>query len=321
MKIVSRVIVLLILATGESNLRADINSVLAQWNAVASGNLDMVNDIGGNVYIGGNLTVPSSFTTASVGNSAIPVSEVSLAVAGNIDNGGAINVNGGSVVVGGAIEDSRMINMNSHGTVTQGNPSALPASPVSQITAASQYWSTLAANSGTTVANNDQLDFNCTAGDSLAVFNISAQTMFDSGYQGFTLMPGSGTSEVIINISGADVNWTTGSFFSQFNTTYWDGRVLFNFYNATTVNLSGQIGGYVVAPTANLTEANDIDGGVMAENITVDSEINLPPNSGSAAWLGELPNVPVPEVSTFIPGMSALAMFGIIAWREKRRAR
>jgi choice-of-anchor A domain-containing protein len=318
MKNVSRIIVLLIFATGGFCADAeDINSVLAQWQVVTSGNLDLVNDIQGNTFVGGNVTVPNSFNVAT-GNTGISPSAVSFAVGGNIDNGGNMQVNGGSVVVGGAI-DGRTINMNSHGTIIQGDPSALPASPVSQITAASQYWSALAANSGTSESASQQLDFNCTAGLSLAVFNISASQMFDSGYQGFALNPATGTSEVIINISGGTVNWTTGGFFSQFNSAYWDGRVLFNFYDATTVDLSGQIGGYVVAPDASVMEGNNIDGGVMAQSLTVDSEVDLPSGS-SVAWSGDLPNVPVPEVSTFIPGMSALAMLGIFAWREKRQA-
>lgn len=315
------VIVLLAFAIGELNLHADstdINSVLAQWNIVTSGDLEKINDIGGNTFVGGNLVVPNSFTAASAGNS-IPASDVSLAVGGNIDGGGPINVNGGSVAVGGTIEGSRTINMNSHGTITLGNPAAVPASPVSQIVLASQYWSTLVSNSRESAAANGQLDFNCSGSSSLAVFNVNASEMFGSGYQGFTLRPSAGTSEVIINISGANVNWASGNFFSQFNSGYWDGRVLFNFFNATTVNLSGQIGGYVVAPNANLTEDNDIDGGVMAKNLTVDSEVNLPSNSSTAAWFGNLPNASAPEMSTFIPGISALGMLGIVAWRGKSR--
>lgn len=323
MKVVSPIFVLLIVAAGEFNLRADntdINSLLAQWNVVTSGNLEAVNDIGGNTFVGDNLSAPNSFTAASVGNS-IPASEDSLVVGGNIDNGGPINVNGGSVVAGGSIVDSRTINMNSHGTITEGNPSAVPTSPVSQFVLASQYWSTLVSNSRESVTPNRQLDFNCSASASLAVFNVNANEMFGSGYQGFALKPSAGTSEVIINISGANVNWASGNFFSQFNTGFWDGRVLFNFFNATTVNLSGQIGGYVVAPFANLTEGNDIDGGVMAKNLTIDGGVNLPSNSSSAAWFGDLPNSPVPEVATFIPGMSALAMLGFVVCREKRKAR
>src|ERR1700735_1090711 len=78
----------------------DINSLLSDWSVVTAGNLEMVNDIQGAAYVGGNVTVPNSFNAGTVGNSAIPTGEVSLAVAGNIDNGGNLQVNGGSVVAG-----------------------------------------------------------------------------------------------------------------------------------------------------------------------------------------------------------------------------
>ena len=294
MKVKFAIFTLKALAAHQASVQAqDNNSLLSEWSVVTAGNLEMVNDIQGTAYVGGNVTVPNSFNAGTVGNSAIPTSEISLAVAGSIDNGGNIQVNGGSVVAGGAI--SRTINMNSGGTQTQNDPAGLPASPVAQIASASQYWSGLAGNSSTSVAANGQLDFNCSSSASLAVFNVNASTMFGSGYQGFTLMPSAATGDIIINInaqgSGA-VNWNTGGFFSQFNTPYWDGRVLFNFYNATAVTLSGQIGGYVVAPDANVMEENNIDGGIMAKTLTVESEVDLPePGSASSP---KLPS-PAPE--------------------------
>jgi choice-of-anchor A domain-containing protein len=317
MKVKVAIVALTALAAEQMNVHAqDVNSLLSEWSVVTAGNLEMVNDIQGAAYVGGNVTVPNSFNAGTVGNSAIPTSEISLAVAGNIDNGGNIQVNGGSVVAGGTI--SRTINMNSGGTQTQNDPAGLPESPVAEITSASQYWSGLAANSSTSVANNGQLDFNCTSSSSLAIFNINASTMFGSGYQGFTLIPGSSTGDVLINVQGTSVNWNTGGFFSQFNTPYWNGRVLFNFYNATSVTLSGQIGGYVVAPNANVTEQNNIDGGGMANTLTVDSEVDLPESGSASAWYGDLPNAVVPEPSTAVPGLSALALVALSFFRRKK---
>jgi choice-of-anchor A domain-containing protein len=286
----------------------DVNALLSEWSVVTSGNLELVNDIQGSAYVGGDVTVPNSFNVAT-GSSSLSRSAVSLAVVGNIDNGGNLQVNGGSVVAGGTI--SRTINRNSGGTYTPNDPAGLPASPVSAITSASQYWSALTANSSTSVAANGQLNFNC-ANSSLAVFNISAQQMFNSGYQGFTLNPGSGTSEVIINLDAASssgsVNWSTGSFFSQFNTPYWDSRVLLNFYNATDVTLSGLIGGYVVAPNATVTEDNNIDGGVMAQNLIVDSEVDLPSDNGTSAWDGDLPSVPEASTWAWASGLGTIVL-------------
>ena len=222
-------------------------------------------------------------------------------------------------MVGGTV--SRTVNMNSHGTITQGNPAALPASPVAQITSASQYWSTLAANSSTSVANNGQLNFNCASSSALAVFNVNASQMFGSGYQGFALNPSAGTGDVIINIEGSVVNWNSGSFFSQFNTSQWNGRVLFNFFDATSVTLSGLIGGYVVAPNADVTENNNIDGGVMAKDLTVQSEVDLPTGGNPSAWFGKLPNVvSVPEASTGVFAVGALAMtVGLLTLENRSR--
>jgi choice-of-anchor A domain-containing protein len=325
MKAKFAILTLTALAAHQANLQAqDINSLLSEWSVVTVGNLDMVNDIQGAAYVGGNVTVPNSFNAGTVGNSAIPTSEVSLAVAGSIENGGNLQVNGGSVVAGGAI--SRTINLNSGGTQTQNDPAGLPASPVAQIANASQYWSGLTGNSITAPGNgNGQLDFNCTTGSSLAIFNVQASAMFGSGYQGFTLMPASGTGEILININAAStggvINWTTGGFFSQFNTQAWDGRVVFNFYNATSVTLSGQIGGYVIAPNANVVEDNNIDGGVMAKTLTVDSEVDLPVPGNPSAWFGDLPNAPViPEPSTVGAGagLAALAM-AVLPFRRGKR--
>jgi len=260
----------------------NINTLLSQWSVVTVGNLQAVNDIQGSAYVGGNVTVPGAFNVAT-GSSSLSKSTVSFAVAGNIQSGGNLQVDGGSVVAGGTI--NRTINLNSGGSSKQDDRAGLPASPVQAIASASQYWSTLAANSSVAVAANGQLDFNCRAGSSLAVFNLSAQQMFGSGYQGFALNPAAATGDILINLEGAN--------------------------DATAVNLSGLLGGYVVAPKANVTAQNNIDGGIMAENLTVESEVDLP-GSGSSAWSGDLPSVPTASVPE-APGWAWAAGLGTVA--------
>lgn len=303
-----------VLAAGGLISYADVNSVLAQWNVITSGDLSQVTDIGGNAYIGGNVGDQNSFTTAAVGSSAIPGSEVSFAVAGNIASGNPVNVNGGSVVVGGAIEGGRIINLNggSGATKTQNDPSGLPASPVSAVAGASQYWSTQVANSTVTQLGNGQLSFNRGGGNSLSVFNVNASLFSSSTYngnnvQGYTL-GGSGTGDILINING-NLSGVANNFLSSFSSL--GGHILLNFYNATSVMLNGAIYGYVVAPDATVTENNAIQGGVMAQTLNLNGQVELASGAvGATAWQGtELPNIVViPEASTTIPGLSALVV-------------
>jgi hypothetical protein len=97
--------------------------------------------------------------------------------------------------------------------------------------------------------------------------------------------------------------------------------VIFNFYNATSVTLSGLMGGYVVAPNANVTEENNIDGGVMAANLTVDSEVDLPCGSATP-WDGNVPAsvpAPVPEPASWVSAIGLLMLLAAGIARDSRR--
>jgi choice-of-anchor A domain-containing protein len=279
----------------------NVNSLLSQWSVVTSGNLVLVNDIQGAAYVGNDITVDHAFNVAT--SISVPTSTITLAVGGNDDGSGQLQVNAGSAVVGGSVNQTVL--MNSGGALSSNDLAGLPPSPVAAIASASQYWSTLTGNSTTSVNAGGQLNFNCSLGSSLAIFNITANQMFGMGYQGFVLNPTNGTSTVLINVSGGNINWNSGNFASEFNTSMWNGQVLFNFYNASNVDLSGLIGGYIVAPDANVMLGNNVDGGIMASNLTVDSEVDLPGSGGNSVWNGVLP---VPEPSAASLGAVALAV-------------
>ena len=296
-------------------LSQDANSDLSEWNLVTSGNLDLINaDVQGLAFVGGNVTTPNSFNVGTAGSGVISSSTVSLAVGGNIVGNYTLNVDGGSVVVGGTSGDT--VNINSGGTFQQNDLGNFPPSPCNVITSASQYWSGLSANSSTSINAANDLVFNCASGASVAVFNVNASMMFGSMYQNFVLSPSSSTTAVLINISGSVANWAPGSsFVSEFNTSQWDPYVMFNFYNANTVNLSGQLGGYIVAPDASVTLGTSIQGGIMCSNLTAEGEIDLPAGgTGTSAWSGALP---VPEPSTM--ALAVVGILGFVALSSFRR--
>lgn len=279
----------------------NINDLLNQWNIVTSGDLKAVNDYSGSAYVGGNVTKSTSF---DVGKGVSNPSTVSLAVAGNIVSGSAINVDGGSVAVGGSA-NGRNFNMNSSGTLTQGNPSLLPASPVDAIMAASLSWSTLTPNSSISLSSS-ALNLNCGSGD-LAVFNVSAADLFVNN-KDLHLVLSSGTKDVIINVSGDTMN-TGNSKFTSLQAM--DEHVIFNFYQATSVDFGSESYGYVVAPGADVTSDNNFNGGIMAKSLSA-GEVHLAP------WEGDVPSSSVPEPTTWFAGASTLGMLGFGLFRQRK---
>ena len=299
-------------------LQADVNTVLSTWNAVTVNNAQFNNEYEGAAYVGGNLTALQ--TLGSGLQNHVSATNESLVVGGNITAGGYINVQAGSVYVHGT--SSANYNFNGGGALHTGSSVPASVSPVQTLINNSLYWSTLSANSTISTNNAQQLNFNTAAGSGVAVFNVTAAQTFNAGLQGFNLSLASGVNTVLINVSGGNINWTSGSFFSQFQTDFGRGNVLFNFYNATNIYLGNQFEGYIVAPNANVTLANNVDGGVMASNLVAESEVHLPDrNSSTASWYGDLPTgspsaSPVPEPATL-----ALLPAGAAAlWAFRRRS-
>lgn len=299
--------VLAALAISGLSLQATTVNPLSEWCIITSGDLANVSDFYGNAYVGGNVTVQNSFDAAINDGNTMPSGNASLSVAGNINSGGAIQVNAGNVVVGGTISSGRTVNMNSQGTVSQGNTSLLPSSPVAQVTSSSLYWSALAANSSAS-ANNNVLTLNCSQSSTLAVFNLTASQLLGTANQNIALSASSSTKQIIINVSGLNASELTSvnflsSFASQANS------VIFNFYQATKVSLSSETYGYVVAPGATVSSVAPIVGGVMCETLDTSSEVELSgtPNYTSAS---------VPDGAS-TAALLGLALSGLAVIRRK----
>jgi choice-of-anchor A domain-containing protein len=298
----NKILVLALTSLAASGFRSQASQIgvdLADWNIITSGNLEDVSDYDGNAYVGGNVTVGNSFDVGNANTQGHPAGNVSLAVAGNISGGNPINVDSGNVVVGGSIS-GRSFNNNGGGTVTQGNPAAVPASPVAQVTSASHYWSGLAANSSVAVANNN-ITFNCAANQSLAVFNISASQLFAQNQNPVFNLAGS-TVQILVNVSGTTAAELNSENFG--NNRSLAEEVVWNFYQATSVALSGGIDGYVVAPDATVTGSSPIVGGVMAQTLDTTSEVEL--GSGTANYAS------APDLVSSVPdGGTTAALLGL----------
>lgn len=295
----------------------DINAILKRWNVITSGDLESVSHVNGAVYVGGDITVNGNL---EVGNGkTLAGNEVSLAVAGDITSASEVHVNSGSAVVGGSVNSSTKILLNGSGspTYTQNNSSALPTSPITAVTSASEYWSTLASNGSIGTSSSGSLVFDCSAGFSVAVFSISSADFQAANSQGFKLVWADSTTDVIINISGDSWNMD-GNFLDGFRSST-TSHVIFNFYDATSVNLNGEVDGYVIAPHAIVTDNTDIYGGIMAEVLNTSAQVE----TRGSSWDGNVPNcTAVPEPSTWAAGVFTFSLlaFGLFRSRLFRKS-
>jgi choice-of-anchor A domain-containing protein len=139
----------------------------------------------------------------------------------------------------------------------------------------------------------------------IAVFDITAaQLDAIPSYQ----MNLNGASTVIFNVSGTSINFggndetgTTGAH-----------NIIWNFYQATGVNLSTQIAGTVLAPLAHVTNGNQIDGALVAKSWTGQGELH---DYGFTGYLP--PTIPEPSVWA----MLLVGFGGLGAVLRRRRAR
>lgn len=220
-------------------------------------------DIEGRAAIGGNAT----YTGYGVGDhvSGSQVGGNILVVGGNLSftNGQVYN---GNVVYGGKANVSSFGVPN--GMVQQGNPIDFAAAQAT-LTAASASFAGLAANGS--VANSYG-QFNLTGTDAhLNVFNLTTAQLASANYLNINAPSG---STVIVNVSG------TSAQFHDFaiNISGTDkSHVLFNFFQATTVQISGiSVQGSVLAPLADVFFNNgNIEGVLVANNVSGTGEMHL----------------------------------------------
>ena len=272
-------------ASGNANA-----ALLDSFNLVVIGDLDSQSAVEGKTYVGGNLSGSGSNYGVGLPNT-FPLSEVSLQVAGNV-SAGNISVNAGSVEIGGDFTGSTL-NVNSGGNYAVGGnitgnvnngaqvplgsiPS--PASVAAHYEALSLSYASLAPNSAF-AANGDESTFTADpalqAGN-LAVFSVDASTIFDAAFSELILNLNS-AGAAIINVAGTDVTFPSSlNATGALVTDEVRARVIWNFFEATSVSLESNFNGAVLAPLADLTNTTAIDGSVVAGSFVQRGQVNLP---------------------------------------------
>ncbi|TDU62461.1 choice-of-anchor A domain-containing protein [Prosthecobacter fusiformis] len=292
------------------------------YNAIIFNNLNTTSDIEGRTFVGNDFTGSNS---ANLGNhlpNGLATGDRSFVVGNNLVSGNPLNLQRGSLYIDGST-NGRIINFNGGGSVVvdhgiDAQLSAIKDYSISQ----SMALQSLAADSIVTLPSGGQpgpTKFMATAGaDGVAVFHVNAADIFSNSLgQQFELIADAQTTSVVINVSGTSVNWTNGNMVGQFTSNYWQGNVMWNFYEATTINLNSfNFNGAILAPEASITTRGNIDGLVVANNLTTSAEVHLPDSNSATPYAFDGYTAPVPE-----PGgaIFLVAAAGVILITRNRR--
>lgn len=269
-----------------------------------------------------------------------------LKVGGNLDSGA--NMNGaGQVYVDG---DAKKVNANNTSVYVDGNVESVNAKDIyhggtaknsngtkhagdhtaaglqTSIAATSQAYATeLLATSGyfadldpthflTYSANGQQAIFDAGAGTGVAVFAIGdLNAALKNRSQLIFNMP-VGYDAVVVNVAGLSVSLPSSI---NFNGPSGLGtKVIWNFFEATTVNLGSKSWyGSVLAPNADLRINNFIEGSVVARNMTQNGEVHMKTFSGSLS-VDEM-RAAVPEPATWALMILGFGAVGVMLRRRR----
>ena len=277
---------------------------LGDYNLVVFEDLTSNSEVEGNTFVGGNLNGGSSnyCIKCNAQNNFLPFDGVGLKVVGDI-NGNPKSINNGTdLEYGGSL--NAIVNMNGGGSLIQNSDLANEFNLLkNNLLQTSSDLSQLTSNSTVDVPGVQPaaVRFN-SSGDDIAVFDIDISDLFSNRTQQIELNL-NGSNTAIINVSGTVANWTQGNMVGGLVTDGVQQKVLWNFYEAESLDFNPAFHGSLLAPLASLRNGTEIEGSVVVESFNQQGEIHLP------VFTGEIPEAQdVPEPLTILGTMTALGI-------------
>lgn len=310
--------------------------VMRELNLVVLGDASTGHDVEGKTYVQGNLTGTGNYNIGGSGNQTASDRPV-LTVGGNI-SGGWKNVQGGGTILAGG--DVGQVNLNG-GTYTvraggtiSGNQNQHSFQPNSDVdipmfgdmfTDLSLQLAALSNTGGSVGMNGQTAVINPAAGaNGLAVQNITDLGALLAGGGSIVSSMAFGKDAelmdtIVMNIGGTSFSFEDnflggGSFASQ---DLLAENVIWNFYEATTLNFNREFFGSVLAPLAHITNQSPINGSVVAKTAALNGEIHLGTFRGTPSFNEAPPPGDVPAPAT--AGLLAAGMLGFAALRRRER--
>ncbi|MGB3509685.1 MAG: choice-of-anchor A family protein [Microcoleaceae cyanobacterium] len=296
---------------------------LGDYNLVVFEDLQSNSEVEGNAFIGGNLSGSSSnyCIKCNSGGNFQPFDGVGLKVVGNIEGNPKQVNNGADLQYGGNLNS--IVNMNGGGSKSQNSALATEFGQLKNfLTNTSSELSNLGANSTVVIPGQQPgaVKFN-SSGDDIAVFNIDASQLFSNKTQQIELNL-NGSESAVINVSGTSANWTQGNIVGGFTGDSIQQKVLWNFYEAETLNFNNALHGSLLAPLAHLTNQTEMEGSIVVKSFNQRGEVHLPVFTGKLPKK-EIPAEEVPEPSFMLAaalGLGFISKFKRISSSSNRKA-
>lgn len=257
----------------------------------------------GSIVVGGNWG-GTSYEARQQSSSAAPAlgTNTSVYIGGNDsitgDKGSRfIRTMSGNVVIKGAYS-AQNVDAQNGGTVSTGSYDLAPT-----IANLNKLSTDISLLGGTAITINDpnnvKVDLGAIAGN-VKVLSIAASAL--TGNRTLDFLNSTGNDTVIINVTGSGaVNW---GWSTNFDAT----RILWNFADTTSLAIGGRsFTGTILAPRADVTQSQNIDGTLIAKSWTNNNSAEL----HNFAFKGAIPLVSAPEPAGMMVtgGFLGLALF------------
>ncbi|MBW8812173.1 MAG: choice-of-anchor A family protein [Caulobacterales bacterium] len=249
-----------------------------------SGGTKQVNN-GAALAVGGNLTSGANMNAGPGGTGTVKV--------GGSISGGTVNANNTAVYVNGDVANVNAhdvyyggaLGANVNGVKHAGDTSqaTLGADLAAQAAAYATDFADLSAYldgltpsgplSSLLTYSGQTAKFNAGAGTGVAVFDIADLAAALAGMSNIQFTLPTTYDLVVINVTSPSFTMSGGVNFN--GPTNLGQKVIWNFVNATTLNLGSSFFGSVLAPNATLTNGNFIEGSVVAKSVNQNGEIHM----------------------------------------------
>lgn len=283
---------------------------LSNYQFIFREDLDANSRFHGSTLVGNDLSASAGigeFGVDEKGRFLFPASGDSLTVVNDVVSGTHRTLNG-NATVNAVVAPATLVANGSGATVTElGYQQDLAAIFQDYIEISASLSSE--APSGTTSFSGGELTLSGSGALDCEFFNVDINTLFSLNNLSFSNI--GPATEIFINVSGAVLDFGTSALLGLANDEELRSRVVWNFYEATEINIEGgrDFYGSILAPNADLTATQQIWGDIFAKSGTIKNQMH-------AQFFDGWKLSPIPEPSTVL---SLMTTFLIGCLLTKRR--